>query len=129
MGFRIERTMYTLVFEDPRLAGLTVRAYGTTVGRFLAITRLAKKAEGHEADSAEQLFRMFSESLVSWDAETEDGEPIPATATGLASLDMDIALLIIRAWMDAIAGVPAPLDGKSDSGAPFPAESIPMDAL
>lgn len=129
MGFRIQRTVYRLVFEDERLRGLTVRAHGTTVGRFLEIVRLSKEAEKHESESAEKLFKLFSDSLVSWDAETEDGEPIPANAHGLGMLDMDIALLIIRAWMDAIAGVPAPLDGKSDSGAPFPAELIPMDSL
>jgi hypothetical protein len=77
----------------------------------------------------ERMLELFAEKLVSWNAEDEEGIPVPATMDGIRSQDLDLSLKIIDAWTDAIAGVSVPLPETSSAGQPSALEaSIPMDA-
>jgi hypothetical protein len=73
------------------------------------------------------MLELLAGALVSWNAEDEDGQPIPADMGGIRSQDLDFNMKIINAWTDAIAGVKAPLPQTSADGQPSVEASIPMD--
>lgn len=138
MGKRIARKTYKLAFQpDTPLDGLTVVVRGVTLGRALELQREAVErakggAEGEQA--VERLVKILAEHLVEWDAENEDGVPIPPTLDGLLSQDADFAMTIVDAWQSAVSAstsVPDadPLPGNSTDGLSSVEESIPMDVL
>lgn len=134
MGFKRPAKVYKLLFEDDDMAGLEVKARSMSTGDLLDMAPLLdmKMSNAPTADELEQvrdLLERFAEVLISWNLEDEDDEPIPATLEGLLSQDIAFVMDIVQAWADAVSGVPAPLDGRSPSGDPSLAASIPMDAL
>jgi len=131
MGFRRERKIYKLKFEDPDLAGLEVLARSLPLGEFFKMSSLTEGAENMAgvAAQAEQLFREFAKSLVSWNLEDEKGRPVPADYDGIQGQEFDFVLAIITAWMEAMASVRPPLPMPSSNGATFPEASLPMASL
>lgn len=137
MGYRRERTVHKLRFDETQgdLAGLEVKLYSLSVGQMLDLSRLADGARQQTGD-ANMMFTQFAESLVGWNLEDEvpdatgvGARPVPPTLDGVRSCDLDFILRLVHAWMDAIAGVSAPLAGRSNSGPPFPEGSLPMEPL
>lgn len=132
-GYRRPAKVYKLVFADEEMAGLEVRARSVPLGGFLDLLKLAKarggKLDPAQVDNIGKLFEAFSKALVSWNLEDDEGVPVPATLDGLHSQDIDFVFSIILAWMDAIAGVPAPLERTSPGGVPSEEALIPMAAL
>lgn len=127
-GFRPGRKTYRLEFEDGHdLAGLVVRATSVGTGEFFELSKLADGRFGLEEGA--ELVERFSTHLVSWNLEEDDGTPVPATLEGLRSQEFDHVISIIMQWMDAVAGVSAPLAQPSPGGVPSPVESIPMETL
>lgn len=137
MGYTPPRKRVRLRF--PHHQGLEVVAKSVPLGTFLAITSLAESA-GTEAGTAldlgaameamgdiEELFSMFADALVEWNVEDEDGNPVPATLAGLRIQDVGFCLEILRAWMEAIGGVSAPLVPPSAVGGQSLEASMPMD--
>lgn len=135
MGYRRKRKVYVLKFEDPELAELEVRAGGASVEQLMDLMDLARFGAGGAKFSIEDmkeikgLFDLFASKLISWNLETEDGEPVPATVQGLRDQDMDLAMDLVMAWVGAVIGVSDPLEQSSTGGAPYPVESIPMETL
>lgn len=134
MGFVREKTIYKLVFQTPELDGLEVRATGGSLGDYLVISELADLAEVlHTATKQEAAKRIgevvahFAETLVDWNLEDEDGTPVPATAEGLRRQDPELIIAIVRAWMDAVAGISRPLGQPSPDGEQV--AEIPMQTL
>lgn len=135
MGFVPQKRTYRLSFEAEDMAGLEVRAHSLSVGAMLDMARLSDSAR-ENPDDAERMFAEFARALVSWNLEDEtpgaDGvgmEPIPATYEGLRSLDLDFALQVIQAWIQAVSGVPDPLAGNSSGGRRSVEASLPMEPL
>lgn len=127
-GYRPEPKLYKITFEER--PGLIVRAKAATAGAFLKIARLHEQEPTLE--ESEDLFRAFAEVLVSWNLEFGDGhelegELVPTTFDGMMTQSMDLVNEIIVGWMEAVAGISAPLDQPSSGGDLFPVESIPMD--
>lgn len=130
MGFKITPKGYRLKFSTPEMDGFEVVARSLNTGKFLEFQAAqAQQAAGGEkaASATEQMLEMLAASLISWNAEDEEGQPIPTTMDGLKTLDLDFNMEIIRAWMDAINGVPDPLPKTSAAGKPSAEVSIPMD--
>lgn len=139
-GYRPEPKLYRVTFDDH--PGLVVRARTVSVDKFMAISELADK-DGRDADDLTMLFTEFARVLTSWnldyntdgpviDQETGQrawyvGEPVPTTLEGVLSQDFDFMLQIVLGWMEAVAGVPAPLDQPSSGGPPSLVESLPME--
>jgi hypothetical protein len=120
MGFRLKRE-YVLLFEGTALEGAEVTLKATPVAAFLRV---------RETNDALKLAEILCEYVVSWNLETENGEPLLIDANSvIAELEASVMAAIIRAWMDAASGVTAPLDGPSISGEPFPVESMSMETL
>lgn len=128
--FVVKPKAYRLVFQDPDLAGLEVTARSLNTGQFLEFqaAQLEQARGGAAAEPATQkMLEMLSAAIISWNAETEEGEKIPFTMDGLRTLEFDFAMTIIGAWTNAINGVSAPLSESSTGGSPSLVESIPMD--
>jgi len=122
MGYEApELRVFRLTFEDR--PGLEVAARSVTLERWMEITGLS----GDGALSATSLpdggpppsgglQEGFAQNLVSWNL-TSKGEPVPATAEGLRSLDTGFARELVKAWLEAVSGViPAGLGKDSPSG-------------
>lgn len=142
MGFVRERKVFKLVFDDPDMAGLEVRARSLPLDGLMEIAKMADLAgvEIKTVPTAEQmgildgLFQRFASVLIDWNLEEDPGDggppvPVPATLEGLHSQDMDFVLTVVMAWIEAVAGVAAPKGPRSPSGVTFPEGSLPMEAL
>lgn len=132
MGYRRKPQVYKLRFEDEEYEGLVVRVRSLPLGQFLEITRLADEAEANP-QQVEALLTAFASALVDWNLEEDgpDGEvwSVPADKNGLYRQDLDFVFMLIREWMQAIAGVPAPLGEGSTSGPTSEELSLPMEPL
>lgn len=132
MGY--QRPTLKLVFADPEFDGLEVRARRLTVGAMLRLHKLSatQAASPDGDDSAERFGELLSavaDSIISWNLEDDQGQPVPATAAGLRSQDMPLVEAVKQALLDASVGVAPPLPQPSSGGGPSPEESIPMDPL
>jgi len=132
MGFRREATHHKLMFEDEQYQGLEVIAKPLSLKDFLALTRMAA-GEGDDplkqAENSGVVFRKFADSLVAWNLEDEDGNPVPATYEGVESQDFSFVNVVVRAWMDTMAGVPKASKRVSNGGGTSQEALIPMDVL
>lgn len=138
MGYVWKGKTYRLVFADDEFEGLEVVARSASVGAYRRIADLATREFHHpptEDDLAEidNLFDEFAKVLVSWNLEDEDDDgkrtPVPATLAGMHSQDLTLIRQIIWSWMEAVAGISAPLDQPSDGGEQSVEESLPMEVL
>lgn len=136
MGKRITRKTFKLSFQpDTPLDGLTTVVRGLSLGKALELQKNAadKDKGGAEGKQAiERMVELLAEHLVEWDAEDEDGVPIPPTVEGLLSQDVDFVMSIIDAWQSAVTAATSvpesdPLPGTSTGGQPSVEASIPMD--
>lgn len=143
MGYKPKKKVYKLIFEDPELNGLEVKATSTPLGSFLdSMTDLTTKEE-KPSDKLEARVAMasatvgafekqlaeFANCLVEWNLEFDDGTPVPATVEGLRTQDIDFVKDILTAWQEAISGVSGPLDDSSTSGESSLVASLPMETL
>lgn len=132
MGFRVQRKVYRLVFQGTDLDGLEVTARSLSTAQFLDLesARLTRAAGGEQSKGATaRMLELFASALVEWNAEDEDGQPLPPTLDSVHAQDLDFNMQIIEAWTNAIHGVSAPLPQTSSDGPPSLEASMPMDVL
>lgn len=133
MGFKRERKTYRLVFDNKsELDGLEVVTKSMPLRDFMEMAQLANSANESSEEGlykANNLFVKFSEFLVEWNLEDEDGKPVPADFDGVYSQELAFVLALVTAWMEAISGVSNPLGKESTSGGQSLAGSIPMETL
>ena len=117
MGFRHEPKTFSLVFDDPDLEGLEVKARSLSIGEL--------------NDDDIQVFESFAKALVSWNLEDEDGNPLPPTLEIIQSYpDLGFMSALSNAWLNAVMGVNQELGKGSGSGEPSLVEStLPMEPL
>ncbi len=132
MGYVRERRIFRLKFADEDMGGLEVRAASVPLGTFLEMVELMDvEVRGIGPDDArkvDRLFEGFARALVSWNLEEPEGVPVPATFEGLRSQDIDFAMKILRAWVEALTSVPDFLPAGSSNGGRSLEPSIPMEA-
>jgi hypothetical protein len=138
VGFTPEKTIYKLVFDDPRLNGLEVRARKANMGDILYFGRaeeIAQEMAGGQlsdveaAEKLREMYERFANIVVDWNVEDDDGEPVPISVDGFLSQEQDFLNMIIAAWMRAGTAVPVPLAQPSSDGDPSLVASIPMETL
>lgn len=111
MGFKFKPKddTVTLTFaEDHELHGLeVVTRKQMPIGCFFEASR---------GDNLKAL-EVFCSQVVSWNAEDDDGNPIPATVQGIGGV-MDIVQAgeMLDAWLEVIAQPSAPLGQRSGAG-------------
>lgn len=128
MGYIPKKTTYKLDFAGTEQEGLEVQLRALDTGQMLDLTELIEQAES-DAQARNALFLLLAEQLVSWNVETEDGAPVPATIDGVRAQEPAFNNAIINAWQEAMAGVPTPLPHGSPSGEPALVASIPTETL
>jgi hypothetical protein len=114
---QLPRTKIKLTFDQ--WPGIEVQAGSISLDRALALD---------DADTPEQLDALAG-VLLGWNITGDDDLPIPCTREGLGTLEIGQALVIFRAWSDAVTGVPAPLAQPSGDGLPWETATIPTEAL
>ena len=116
MGFRREPKTFLLVFDDPELAGLEVRARSLSIGEL--------------EDDDLQVYESFAAALVSWNLEDEDGNSLPATLETVRSYpDVGFMNALAGAWIKAVTGVDDDLGKDLPAGRRSLEESLPMEPL
>jgi hypothetical protein len=133
VGFTLE-TEYRLFFEDDDLAGLEVTMSSMTILQVLAFdeTRFRDAATPQEIRAKyEALADQLGEHLISWNLEDRAGIPVPADAKGILAQPERLMTVIVNAYVQALRGVPAPLELPSDGGQPSGPEALtlPMEPL
>jgi hypothetical protein len=132
-GYQRKKKIYKLIFADEEMNGLEVRCHSISIETMLELTALAGLAgkalsefTTDDYDSVNTVFEAFSGALVSWNLEDEDGNPVPATLEGVKTQDLDFIDVIIKAWMERVAGISDPLARNSTAGQRSLEASIPM---
>ncbi len=114
---QLPKTRIKLTFEQ--WPGIEVQAGSISLDRAFELDELPR---GEQLDG-------LAEVLITWNITDEQDKPISCDRTGLGSLEIGQALVIFRAWLDAVTDVPAPLDQKSSDTLPWEVASIPTEAL
>lgn len=115
--------------EDHELHGLEIESRRVKMRELTDITSLAGAPSATMTDQigrASKLCEKFAEVLLAWNLEDEEGA-VPCTYEGLMEQDIQFVLQVVKAWIDAVSGVPAPLQRPSGDGEPSPVASLPMD--
>ncbi|WP_055696487.1 hypothetical protein [Streptomyces silaceus] len=126
-GYRPKRRIYDLDFSDhpdPDMHGLRVKLRHVDTGQALALD--AALEEGGDAGLKATL-EILAAQLIEWNVEDDQGQPVPVGIDAVMAQEVDFNMTIVNAWREAIAGVPAPLDGASPDGGPSLEASIPME--
>jgi hypothetical protein len=118
-----QRPTLKLVFTDPEMDGLEVRARRLSIGELLHITSLASD----ENAGTDDMLAALAAALLSWNLEDADGAPVPLTADGLKGQDYLLLEEIKKALIEASWAVPPPLSTPSTDGTPALEASIPME--
>ncbi|MFD5814419.1 hypothetical protein [Streptomyces sp. NPDC127038] len=126
MGFKRNPKIYRLKWEDGDYSGLEVSIRSLNMGQLLE-AKSGKSASGK--DGLEGTVELLADRIVDWNLEDEQGTPVPATLEAMKGEDDDLILDIINKWMEAVSGVPAPLEMPSPSGEISQVASIPTEAL
>lgn len=126
MGYKRNPKIYHLTWADGEYAGLEVNIRSLNMGQLLE-AKSGKGADGK--DGLEGTVELLADRIVDWNLEDEDGNPVPATLEAMKGEDDDFVLGIINRWMEAVSGVPAPLDETSNSGEISQVASIPTEPL
>lgn len=133
-GFEVPETTYVLDFEDEKYQGLEVRMTEMTMGEILDGVDFSwlSNATSLPADEMNSriasLYGMFTEHLQGWNA-VRKGKPVPATLDGVRSMGAGFVGPIVKTWIQAVIGVPAPLAAESQNGDQALEESLPMETL
>ncbi len=122
MGYVPRRTQYKLDFSQTEYDGLEVVTRSASMATLLGILELADEAEqatsGKEGlAKLDQLFGLFEGVLVSWNVESEDGKPVPASKAGLLTQDSAFTLAVIQMWAREMTQAPPTSPTASGSGA------------
>jgi hypothetical protein len=126
VGFPARR-VYSLNFSEfPDLDGLVIKTRSATVGALRSFLEVADREEVEVEDQIAE----FVASVIEWNLEDEDGQPVERTVEAVrAHVDRHYLLVILRAWVDTVVGVPAPLERRSPDGEQSPVELPPMEPL
>lgn len=118
MGFKIPERTAVLTFKGSAYEGAEVRV---RLNVPLQVFFDLASQEGLQA------FQPFGDAVLSsWNLETAEGRPIPATGKGMLTLPLDFGLWLIRAWVKEVSTLSTPLVEPSDNGA---MSEVPMTGL
>lgn len=134
MGYVPKRTLYKLDFSQTEYAGLEVTTRSASMDVLLEVLELSDLFEqsGIKAIDKKQLdavFGLFGQVLHSWNVETEDRQPVPATKDGLLSQDPEFVMAVVAAWAGEMTQAPPPLPGGPNSGATSKEAALQLASL
>lgn len=102
--------------EGHELHGLVVKARRPRIEQIEVVEGIQTEDRSAVAASFKPIIRgVFGPALISWNYVNEDGDEVPATPDGFASIDVEAQMSIINGWIDD-AQVSTDLGKESDSG-------------
>ena len=109
-GFRLPERNARITFEGTDYDGAEIQVrLSVTFGQFIALR------ESAQGEDQEAMARLFGENvLMDWNLEDADGKPIPADGDGMLAIPLELTNLIVQHWVEAVSGVPAPLEPQSN---------------
>ncbi len=117
MGFRMERTIYHLVFDDPDFEGLEIQVHAASMeDRLRSFYDLGWRNEDtvdvrHVKQN--ELFELFLAHVINWNLEDHLGQAVEVTVKGfLAACEPQQVGAIIGAWQSG-RQISAPLEPAS----------------
>jgi hypothetical protein len=136
MGY-VRKKILNLQFADPDLEGLEVRVRQASIGQLVRFTELPQFKDAPVREQMAEIIGLLVSGLVGWNLEDPDpadqtGEatvPVLCTAEGMWTQDQTFLQIVLNAWMNASAGVSAPLEPSSTGGEQSPEASIPTETL
>lgn len=140
MGRKVKRRIYDLspwLDAEEGLTGTRIVAEGMTIRELLdfnerfgniGITRYGVPRT-EDSDGLVWAYTRFVDRIREWNLEDIDGNPLDISMVSFLSLDPAEAYQILRVYIEAISGVPSPLEIASNSGDTSEVESLPMEAL
>jgi len=104
-GFRIPERTALINFQGTDYDGAEIRVrLSVTFAQFIALR------ESAQGEDQEGMARLFGETvLMDWNLEDADGNLIPADGDGMLAIPLELTNLVVQHWVEAVAGVPAPL--------------------
>lgn len=106
-GYKRERRIFVLEFADPQYEGLVVKVRSIPIREWKHLLTLDSESDDPQIrlTSINQMMYAFSEALVFWNMEDDEGNPLPTTLEYLESEDSDFVMSLIMQWMAAVAKV------------------------
>ena len=129
MGYRRIPTVYTLdAIHDED--GLIVRMTSIRLGKLRRLMKLTAD-DGADDGGVGEILDLFSQSLISWNLEDEQGAPVPTSLEGIEDQEVELIMRIVEAWMGRMTGTEGKNDLGKDSidGGKFPGQPLTMEAL
>ena len=122
-GFRIPEKTALITFEDTDYDGAEIQLrLSVSFAQFIALREAA------QGEDQEGMARLFGENvLMEWNLEDDAGQPIPANGDGMLAIPLELTNLVVQHWVEAVAGVPAPLAGTSGDLNTLAAASTAME--
>ena len=109
-GFRIPEKTALITFEDTDYDGAEIQLrLSVSFAQFIALREAA------QGEDQEGMARLFGENvLMEWNLEDGAGQPIPANGDGMLAIPLELTNLVVQHWVEAVSGVPAPLELPSN---------------
>jgi hypothetical protein len=76
-GYRRKSKQYLLKFQDPEMEGFECLTKSVSVDEFTGISALAAEMATGTSGDLSQIMRKFTDSIITWNLEEEDGTPVP----------------------------------------------------
>lgn len=128
MGYKPKKKTYNLDFSGTDLDGLEVSLSGLSTGRLVEMMGLVGVADKNP-EAALKLIDWYAEALQEWNVEDDDDQPVKLTRDNVLAQDIEMNLTVIKAWIQAVAGVTEELGKESTSGPRFPVVNLPTELL
>lgn len=121
MGKRREPRLFKFTFGDGPYEGLSLTLRGLSIREY---NQMTGSISDSEQENLNALTATIAGQLTDWNREDENGQPLAPTLENLRDEEPQLIHAIVAEWNQAMAGVPAPLDGASPSGPPSEVESM-----
>ena len=102
----------TVDFDDAESQTVVTRQTPVSLREYFAVREAIEAANWGDRASIEAAYAAFAPMLISWTFDP------PATAEGMADLDVITAMTIMSTWRDEVREVPRPLARRSSVGEP-----------
>jgi len=121
-GFRLPERTALINFQGTDYDGAEIQIrLSVTFAQFI---ELRESAQGEDQEG---MARLFGQNvLMDWNLEDDDGQPIPADGDGMLAIPLELTNLIVQHWVEAVSGVPAPLEPQSSDFSTLEAASTAM---
>lgn len=132
VGYKRPKATFALSFEDETMEGLEVRCQSVSLETYLRVFELTTGGVDFtpaNRDRLSEVLDTFCASVIEWNLEDEDDQPLPCTAATVMAQDRAFIVRLIDAWVTGMVEVPGPLPKPSVAFVTSLEQSLPMEPL